>query len=227
MFFSRALFVSISLASLLIPGALAVSVPLFCPQASRSPDSVPVNDVGFEARTNTAAVVTAGQTVLTNIQNVVDKANELKAANLTAAAPAISKLKSVLVSSSSVLPSNGYLGGGGAGALSTGVWVVPRAPGLVNLLDEILNGILDGLISPLLDDVCELLDGLLTCRSNCGCGDGLDEFIQELVTLMDELLESLTSVASVSQGCGCGYDAAVLQQLQPTVTLMVGLVVVI
>ncbi|KAF8125902.1 hypothetical protein K438DRAFT_1891313 [Mycena galopus ATCC 62051] len=217
MFFTRALFVSISLATLLIPGTLA------------------------------AAVVAAGQTVLTNIHNVVNKANELKAANPTAAAPAISKVKAVLVGTNGVLPSNGYLGGsGGGGALNgclggssssyNGIGLLggllgPNGLGellddVVNLLDGLLGGLLGGL-SPLLYDVSELLHSLLGCRSACACEDGLDGLLQELITLVDVLLLSLSDVTSASHGCGCGYDPAVLQGLGPDVLVAIQAIIIL
>ncbi|KAF8197713.1 hypothetical protein K438DRAFT_1824550 [Mycena galopus ATCC 62051] len=230
MFFTRALFVSISLASLVIPGTLA------------SPAS---NDVGVEARANTAAVLSAGQTVLTNIHNVVDKANELKAANPTAYGPAISQVKSVLVGTNGVLPSNGYLGSSGGGALNgclggssssyNGIGLLggllgpgglgQLLSGVVNLLDEILGGLLGGLLSPLLYDVSELLNSILGCRSACGCGSEYDGLLQELITLVDVLLLSLSDVTSASHGCGCGYDDAVLQGLGPDVIVALNLVI--
>ncbi|KAF8197717.1 hypothetical protein K438DRAFT_2016484 [Mycena galopus ATCC 62051] len=201
MFFIRALLVSISFASLIVPGALASPTP---------------NAVGLEARTGTtASSLTAVHGSLGEVQNLLTVTTHLKNANPTLAAPVVNAVKNLVNGGAgsvlSGLPgAGGPVGGlltcmGGSSAPLAGLGLLSGVlgpNGLGNLVNGVLDlggGILSGL-SPLLNNVVALLNSLLTC----GTGDNeLDGLLQEVIDAVNALLKSLSAVPSASQGCGC------------------------
>ncbi|KAF7365760.1 hypothetical protein MVEN_00449800 [Mycena venus] len=220
-FFTRALLVSVSIATLVIPTTLG---------------GVPFSLAGFaadsETRTDTTAVLTGGKDVFKKIGVVRASMATIQQKTRDPSAQAAAN-KMVTFLEKGILPSTHVLGGRGptdllSRCLGGDPSVLPSLTHLSGLfsgdpdalltrllsgtLGNLVGGLLGGLILGLASLLCDLLDSLVVLRN--GCGAGFDPLIADLLAAVGRLVHSLLVLLSATESCSCSHDAGVLAELQ-------------